>query len=333
MPLLLPLLLGVLIPGGDNEHAFQGPTSFHLIQISSFANSTWAKTQGSGWLDDLQIHGWDSNSDTAIFLKPWSKGNFSEEEVTELVELFRVYLIGFIRVVQDHVSEFRLTYPFEIQGIAGCELHSGEATVSFLKGALGGLDFLSLKNNSCVPAAEGGIRAQRFCTIFIQYQGIADIIEKLLFKTCPRYLLGVLDAGKAELQRQVKPEAWLSSGPTPGPGHLLLVCHVSGFYPKPAWVMWMKGEQEQPGTHQSDVLPHADGTWYLQVTLDVVAGETANLNCRVKHSSLGGQDIILYWGYPTSTSVILLAVILPTLILLICLALWFLRHWSYQNIP
>ncbi|XP_037019748.2 T-cell surface glycoprotein CD1b-like isoform X2 [Artibeus jamaicensis] len=301
MPLLLHLLLAVFIPGGDNEHAFQGPTSFHLIQISSFANSTWAKNQGSGWLDDLQIHGWDSDSENAIFLKPWSKGNFSEEEVTELVELFRVYLIGFIRVVQDHVSEFQLTYPFEIQGIAGCELHSGEATVSFLRGALGGLDFLSLKNNSCVPAAEGGNRAQRFCTIFIQYQ--------------------------------VKPKAWLSSGPTPGPGRLLLVCHVSGFYPKPAWVMWMKGEQEQPGTHQGDILPNADGTWYIRVTLDVVAGETANLNCRVKHSSLGGQDIILYWGYPTSTSVILLAVILPTLILLICLALWFLRHRSYQNIP
>ena len=91
----------------------------------------------------------------------------------------------------------------------------------------------------------------------------------------------------------VTPEAWLSSGPTPGPGHLLLVCHVSGFYPKPARVMWMKGEQEQPGTHQGDILPNADGTWYLRVTLDVVAGETANLNCRVKHSSLGGQDILL----------------------------------------
>lgn len=88
--------------------AFQGPTSFHLIQISSFANSTWAQNQGSGWLDDLQIHGWDSDSGTAIFLKPWSKGNFSDEEVTELVELFRVYLIGFIRVVQDHVSEFQM---------------------------------------------------------------------------------------------------------------------------------------------------------------------------------------------------------------------------------
>ena len=87
---------------------FQGPTSFHLKQISTFVNSTWAQNQGSGWLDDLQIHGWESDSGTAIFLKPWSKGNFSDEEITELVDLFRVYLIGFIREVQHRVNEFQL---------------------------------------------------------------------------------------------------------------------------------------------------------------------------------------------------------------------------------
>ena len=94
----------------------------------------------------------------------------------------------------------------------------------------------------------------------------------------------------------VKPEAWLSRGPSPGPGRLLLVCHVSGFHPKPVWVMWMRGEQKQRGTQRGDVLPHADGTWYLRVTLDVAAREAAGLSCRVKHSSLGGQDIVIHWG-------------------------------------
>ncbi|KAM8785613.1 T-cell surface glycoprotein CD1b-2-like isoform 2-T2 [Rhynchonycteris naso] len=335
--LLLPLLLLTdLIPSADNkhgqEHAFHGPTSFHVIQISSFVNSTWTQHQGSGWLDDLQIHGWNSDSGTAIFLKPWSKGNFSDAELTELVETFRVYFIGFTRQIQDRVSEFELTYPFEFQGITGCELLSGETTVSFLRNALGGVDFMSLQNYSCVPAAQGGSRAQRFCAVVSEYQGILNIIETLLSNTCPRFLLGVLDAGKAELQRQEKPKAWLSSGPTPLPGHLLLVCHVSGFYPKVLRVMWMRGEQEHPGTHQGDILPNADGTWYLRVTLDVVAGEEANLNCRVKHSSLGGQDIVLHWGHPTSTTVIILAIILPTFILLTCIASWYLRRRSYQNI-
>lgn len=332
LPLPL-LLLAVLVPGGDSGPAFQGPTTFHLNQISSFANSSWAQNQGSGWLGDVQIHGWDSETGTAIFLKPWSKGNLSDEEVTELVELFRVYLIGFIGVVQDHVSEFQLTYPFEIQGTAGCELREGKATASFLRGALGGVDFVSVRNGTCVPAAEGSSRAQWFCTLLAQYQGISDIIQKLLYHTCPRYLWSVLEAGKAELQRQVKPKAWLSSGPAPGPGRLRLACHVSGFHPEPVWARWMRGQQELPGTQQGDVLPNADGTWYLRVTLDVAAGEAAGLSCRVRHSSLGNQDIVLSWGKSTSLTVILLAVILPTLILLICLALWFWRRWSYQNIP
>lgn len=88
--------------------AFQGPTSYHAIQISSFINSSWAQTQGSGWLGDVQIHGWDSAANRAVFLKPWSKGNFSDEEVTELEELIQVYLNGFFLEVQDHASEFQM---------------------------------------------------------------------------------------------------------------------------------------------------------------------------------------------------------------------------------
>ncbi|XP_075396883.1 T-cell surface glycoprotein CD1b-like [Tenrec ecaudatus] len=332
MQLLLLFWLALLFEDGDNKEDFQGPTSFCLIQISSFANSTWAQNQGSGWLGDMQIHGWNSDSENATFLKPWSKGNFSDQEVTELVDIFRVYLIGFTREVRDFASVFQLEYPFEIQGTAGCEVRHAGAPKSFLRGALGGLDFLSIQNYSCAPAPEGGWRAKKFCETILQYQGILETIEKLLFLDCPRFLLGVLDAGKTDLQRQEKPVAWLSSGPTPGSGRLLLVCHVSGFYPKPVWVMWLRGEQEQPGSQRGDVLPNADGTWYLRVTLDVVAGEDAGLSCRVKHSSLGGQDIVLYWGQHVSVGLICLAIILPLLLLFIGLALRFMRRRSYQDI-
>lgn len=58
----------------------------------------------------------------------------------------------------------------------------------------------------------------------------------------------------------------------------------------------MRGEQEQQGTQRNDVLPNSDGTSYLRVSLDVEAIEASGLSCRVRHSSLGGQHIILYWG-------------------------------------
>ncbi|XP_014390143.1 PREDICTED: T-cell surface glycoprotein CD1e, membrane-associated-like, partial [Myotis brandtii] len=122
-----------------------------------------------------------------------------------------------------------------------------------------------------------------------------EIVKNLLGNTCPRLLAVIAAAGKSELERQVKPEAWVSKGTSPGPGRLLLVCHVSGFHPKPVWVRWMRGEQVQAGTQQGEVLPNADRTWYLRVTLDVAAREATGLTCRVKHSSLGGHDLVIHW--------------------------------------
>ncbi|KAB1260480.1 T-cell surface glycoprotein CD1c2 [Camelus dromedarius] len=106
-------------------------------------------------------------------------------------------------------------------------------------------------------------------------------------------LLAALSGGGSA---DVKPEAWLSSSPILGSDQLVLACHVSGYYPKPIWVMWMRGEQEQSDTQQGDILPSVDGTWYVRAILHVAAEEAAGLSCRVRHSSLGDQDIVLYWG-------------------------------------
>ncbi|XP_078211454.1 T-cell surface glycoprotein CD1a-like [Callithrix jacchus] len=319
--LLLPLL--AVLPGGENADGLKEPVSFYITQILSFYNHSWERNLCSGWLDDLQIHTWDSNSSTIIFLWPWSRGNVSNEEWMEWERSFRVNLIQSSEAIHRHASEWQFKYPFEIQVTAGCELHSGKLSGSFFRVAYQGSDFMSFQNNSCLPSPLAGNAAKRLCKGFYQHQHDKDVIHHLLSDTCPRFLLGLLDAGKSHLQRQVKPEAWLSLGPSPGPGHLMLVCYVSGFYPKPVWVRWMRGEQEQPGTQRGDILPNADGTWYLQATLEVAAGEAADLSCRVKHSSLEGQDIVLYWERHNSMGLIILAVIVPLLLLIVCLALWF----------
>uniref|UniRef100_A0A8D2AZB0 CD1e molecule n=1 Tax=Sciurus vulgaris TaxID=55149 RepID=A0A8D2AZB0_SCIVU len=130
----------------------------------------------------------------------------------------------------------------------------------------------------------------------------------------------------------VKPEVWLSSGPSPGPGRLLLVCHISGFYPKPVWVMWMRGEQEQRATQRGDTLPNADGTWYLGVTLNVATEEAAGLACRVKHSSLGSHDIIIHWGGYLNLLILMCLTAIVTLVLLIVLHSWYRKQSSNWKI-
>ncbi|XP_027469058.1 T-cell surface glycoprotein CD1a-like isoform X1 [Zalophus californianus] len=326
------LLLVVLLPGGDSEDAFQEPISFRILLTTSFCNRSWTQNQGSAWLDELQTHGWDNKTGAFIFLRPWSKGNFSNEELLEVEKFFYTYSIRSPSTYHNHVSEWQLEYPFQVQLVLGCDSHFGEASVGFMWIAYQGSDLVSFQNTSWWPSPKGGSRARQVCTVFNQCHVYNEIAHKLLSDFCPQFLLGLLDAGKAYLQRQVRPEAWLSTGPSPGPGRLLLVCHVSGFYPKPVWVMWMRGEQEQRGTQRGDLLPHADGTWYLQMSLDVKSREAAGLSCRVRHSSLGGQDMVLYWEQSHSMGLVFLVVTVP-LVLLAGLALWLWKRWKTHQIP
>uniref|UniRef100_A0A2K6FB40 CD1e molecule n=1 Tax=Propithecus coquereli TaxID=379532 RepID=A0A2K6FB40_PROCO len=221
--------------------------------------------------------------------------------------------------------------PFEVQISAGCKMQAGKASEFFINGAYQGSDFLSFQGSFWVPSPAAGSRAQNVCKVLNHYRDIKEIVQSMFGHTCPRFLAGLLVAGKSELERQVKPEAWVSSGPNPRPGHLLLVCHVSGFYPKPVWVRWMRGEQEQVGTQHSDLLPNADGTWYLRATLDVAAGEAAGLSCRVKHSSLRGHDIIIHWGGYSILLILICLTIVVTLVMLVVVDSSFKKQCSNWN--
>uniref|UniRef100_A0A8D1MBL4 Ig-like domain-containing protein n=1 Tax=Sus scrofa TaxID=9823 RepID=A0A8D1MBL4_PIG len=320
--------------GSSDLHSLPASPRFfplRCLQISSFANSSWTRTDGLGWVGELQAYTWRNDSDTIVFLKPWSQGTLSDQLANQLQHIFKGYRSSFTRDIREFVKMLGSDYPFEIQISAGCEVLSGNSSESFLHSAFQGTDIMSFQGTSWVSAPDAPPWMQRVCRVLNEDQGTKETVQWLLYDICPQFVRGVLETGKSELEKQVKPEAWLSSGPTPGPGRLLLVCHVSGFYPKPVWVMWMRGEQEQPGTQQGDILPNADGTWYLRVTLDVAAGEASGLSCRVKHSSLGDQDIILYWDH-SHVLVIVLSVLAFILVLGGSFAFWFRRRRVYQNI-
>ncbi|KAK1336556.1 hypothetical protein QTO34_002588 [Cnephaeus nilssonii] len=338
MLLLQIPLLAVLLAPGDNKDAFQEDISFKVIHSSSFYNRSCVKSRSSAWLGDLQTLRVD-NSGRIIFLRPWSTGNLTKKEIKEMEEYHHALSIEMQNELHRHARQRQLKYPFEVQATGGCELHPGGAIVAFYQFAYQGSELLHFQNTSWLPSVKDEITAQPMSRVFSQYHVANKITQRMLSDTCPRFLLSILDAGKADLQRvsflssAVKPEAWLSTASNPGPDRQMLVCHVSGFHPKPIWVKWMRGEQVQQRTQQSGILPNADGTWYLQVFLEVEATETSGLYCRVRHSSLGGQDIILYLErHRSSRGWIIVAVMVP-LVLLTALAFGLRKRWSHCEPP
>ncbi|XP_029791725.1 antigen-presenting glycoprotein CD1d-like isoform X1 [Suricata suricatta] len=229
-----------------------------------------------------------------------------------------------------------LPNPFEIQASVGCTVLPGNTSQSFFQAAFQGEEILSFQGSAWVPAPDAPVWASRASRKLNEDQGTRKTLQSLLNDTCPQFVRDVLEAGKSDLEKQVRPEAWLSRGPSPGPGRLLLVCHVSGFYPKPVRAMWMRGEQEQPGTQRGDLLPHADETWYLRVTLDVAVQEAAGLSCRVRHSSLGGQDLVLYWEETHSSwgliVMAVMAVLVVSLVIVGFLRCFIKRRCSYRRV-
>ncbi|NP_001116473.1 antigen-presenting glycoprotein CD1d precursor [Ovis aries] len=331
------LLFLVLLEFQKIWGSFEAPQTsfpFRFLQISSFANHSWTRTDGLMWLGELQPYTWRNESSTIRFLKHWSQGTFSDQQWEQLQHTFQVYRSSFTRDIREFVKMLPGDYPFEIQISGGCELLPRNISESFLRAALQEKDVLSFQGMSWVSAPDAPPWSQVVCKVLNEDQGTKETVHWLLHDICPELVKGLMQTGKSELEKQVKPEAWLSSGPSPGPDRLLLGCHVSGFYPKPVWVMWMRGEQEEPGTQQGDVMPNADSTWYLRVTLEVAAGEAAGLSCRVKHSSLGDQDIILYWdGKRVSRGLIVVLVILVFVLLFVGgLVFWFRKHRRYQDI-
>ncbi|XP_021497999.1 antigen-presenting glycoprotein CD1d isoform X3 [Meriones unguiculatus] len=313
--------------------------TLRCLQISSFFNSSCSRTDGSAWLGDLQTHRWDNASDAIQFLRPWAQGTFSNEQWQKLQRVFQVYRLSFTRDIQELVKMFpegHLHYPIELQMSAGCAVCPGNASESFLQVAYQGEHIVSFQGTSWQKAPEAPPWIELPIKVLNSDQGTKEEVQRLLNDTCPQFLRGLLEAGKTDLEKQEKPVAWLSEGLSPAHSHRQLVCHVSGFSPKPVWVMWMRGDQEEQNTHRGDVLPNADGTWYLQASLDVEAGAAAGLACWVKHSSLGGQPIVLYWagGKPLTTGLLTLIVfMLLTVVSCMFIAVYHTRkRCFYQDI-
>ena len=116
--------------------------------------------------------------------------------------LASTYLISSLSLPISYNLQSLLPDPFQVQLVKSCVLPFGEAPVGFKRIAYEGSDLVSFHNMSWWPSPKGGRRAQQVCNLFNQYHVVNMRIQTLINDLCPRFLLALLDAGKAALQRQ-----------------------------------------------------------------------------------------------------------------------------------
>ncbi|CAM2101363.1 unnamed protein product [Caretta caretta] len=302
--MLLPLLL---LPWAWG--ALAGSLTLRLFQTIIFHNASSTDILGTALVGDLETHSLDCSPCKIRFLQPWARLGLTPKVWQDLETLIYTYLSNFIRMMNDLAQEEGEGYPFVTQFTEGCELHPNGTSRQFCDAGMNGEDFVSFDMDTGKWVTRRGDKLTlKALEILNCNRAVAITLPFLLRTTCVNELKSFVQHGKESLERQERPVAVVfARAPPPAgtPAPLLLVCRVTGFYPRPVRVAWLQdGEEVGPGGRlsSSGILPNADLTYQLRSSLAVGPGDGHSYACRVEHSSLGGQSLLIPWEAQTDSA-------------------------------
>ncbi|KAM9227235.1 T-cell surface glycoprotein CD1b-3-like [Leptosomus discolor] len=293
--LLLFLLLLIHRIRADPEGSFK----LHVFQTYIFHNDDFVDISVWATLEDIVFATMHKYSQDILYLHPWVYPALPADEWENLRNLFGIYIKNFILSVSSDARLYQTPYPFVFQCAAGCDLYPNGSYTKFYHLAYNAHDFLSFDtdNRQWERQQESELAAQ-VQKQFNSFTGFSATLQHLLNITCVDHMKKLIKYGRADLERQELPVATVFAR-TPSPAQLLLVCHITGFYPRPISVAWLRDGQEVPpgpALNTSAILPNADLTYQLRSILSVALGDGHSYACRVRHRSLGTRSLLIPWG-------------------------------------
>ncbi|XP_032054405.1 antigen-presenting glycoprotein CD1d-like [Aythya fuligula] len=277
----------------------KGSQKLHLFHSCTFYNSNSVELSGWATLEDIVFAALQNYTREIIYLQPWVFSALPADEWENLQNMFRIYLYNYILILQNKARLYQIPYPFVFQCRMGCELHPNGSSTKFYHLAYNAHNFLSFDVDSSHwkrwQESELAVNVERELNSYI---GFCATLQYLLNITCIDHMKRFIEYGRAALERQEPPVATVFAHKR-DPAQLLLVCRVTGFYPRPISVAWLRDGQEVPpgpGLNTSTILPNADLTYQLRSTLVVAPGDGHTYACRVRHCSLGTRSLLIPWG-------------------------------------
>uniref|UniRef100_A0A8D2PVF5 Ig-like domain-containing protein n=1 Tax=Zosterops lateralis melanops TaxID=1220523 RepID=A0A8D2PVF5_ZOSLA len=274
------------------------PQIIQYLLTSQFANISSAEVSSMALIGDIPILTLDSANWSIHFYWPWVSQAAAESDVEKLMSQYKIGLRNFIRFVHEIVQQTEEHYPLVVQFRAGCVLYPNTTSQGFLNVGWRGKDLVAFEVDKQHWEAQ-------------QPSQVAELVSKSLNKNkSVRVLLKL-----APRLCSHSPELPVATVFTRSPrlDQLLLVCHVTGFYPRPISVAWLRDGQEVPPgpvLNSSPILPKADLTHQLCSVLAVAPRDGHSYVCRVRHQSLGTRRIALDFTHAASTIGIIVAVLL-----------------------
>ncbi|XP_030403242.1 antigen-presenting glycoprotein CD1d-like [Gopherus evgoodei] len=338
LPLLLPWAWGALAASPPLP---PGIITLRVLLTSQFHSASSTDTVGTALLGDLETHSLACGTCEIRFLQPWAQQGLTPKQWGDLELLIHHYLFNFNRTVNTMAKQQRPGYPFVIQGSLGCELSPNGTSRGFYDTAGNGEDIVSFDVDMGTWVARSEDKLAFNARDLLNWDKSASTRLQFFFRiTCIYLLNNFAQYGRESLERQERPVAVVfARAPPPAgtPAPVLLVCRVTGFYPRPIRVAWLQdGEEVAPGwwLNSSGILPNADLTYQLHSSLAVEPGAGHSYACRVQHSSLGGQSLLIPWeqSRPWGPGLAVGITLGVLAIAAVAVVLWWTRRRSYQDV-
>ncbi|XP_027767037.1 uncharacterized protein LOC114073493, partial [Empidonax traillii] len=242
---LLLLLLYLFLLSGTWA-TLEGTVTLRLLQTSTFQNTSFVETEGVGLLEDIQLGSLDKHTWSIHFHQPWVHPALPRKDWDNIDSTFRFYLLRFSHLINEEAMQRDVPYPFVVQGMIGCELYPNRTSRTFASAGYNGQDFLSFDTENVTWTLSQDTDLSRYVLAFLKnYTALSEWVEVIFSDTCVNAIERFLSSGRAALERQEVPVATVFAR-TPSPHQLLLVCHVTAFYPRPISVAWLRDGQEVP---------------------------------------------------------------------------------------
>ncbi|XP_036371666.1 hereditary hemochromatosis protein homolog [Megalops cyprinoides] len=315
---LLSWILGVIV-----ANDYTGNHSLIIFVTFAPGHSSLPEYTSYGMLDDLRVFHYESNSMT--FSSPL-KHHSSLSSVWRDLETCTTFKSGFFRrFIRDANETLGLKGPI-LQLIYGCHLDEEGNQQGLYHFSVNGEHSLTLDQES-----------MSWTTYHPHALGFKDILDGFkiwnrnnmmyIKQDCVPRLKKFYEHGEATISRKVRPEVALTA--REAGAVVVLVCVVTGFYPKEILVAWERdGSLISENVLSTDLLPNHDLTYQVQKSLDILSDDKHKYLCRVEHSSLD-EPLRVHWdpynvGLSSKHIGILgvlsfVAVVLLTICVVICL--------------